>query len=115
MATCEENKLSYVTDETNFQPELTLRNALRQWLANDGKQSEVNIPNILTKDSSHINVILQSDKHLLNVSILRNKLAALDIDIDPSGGVGQIRSAVNALTLQADDIDHEGLFQYRLL
>ncbi|KAJ4469088.1 PP-loop family-domain-containing protein [Lentinula edodes] len=88
LATCEENKLSYVTDETNFQPELTLRNALRQWLANDGKQSE-------------------SNKHLLNVSILRNKLAALDIDIDPSGGVGQIRSAVNALTLQADDIDHE--------
>ncbi|KAJ3815422.1 PP-loop family-domain-containing protein [Lentinula aff. lateritia] len=88
LATCEENKLSYVTDETNFQPELTLRNALRQWLANDGKQSE-------------------SDEHLLNISILRKKLAALDIDIDPSGGVGQIRSAVNALSLQADDIDHE--------
>ncbi|KAJ3733969.1 hypothetical protein DFJ43DRAFT_174587 [Lentinula guzmanii] len=88
LATCEENRLSYVNDETNFQPELTLRNALRHWLANDGKQNE-------------------SDEHLLNVSILRKKLAAFDIDIDLSGGVGQIRSAVNALALQADDIDHE--------
>ncbi|KAJ4475723.1 PP-loop family-domain-containing protein [Lentinula aciculospora] len=88
LATCEENKLSYFNDKTNFQPELTLRNALRQWLANDGKQNEFN-------------------KHLLDVSILQKKLAALDIDIDPSGGVRQIHSAVNALALQADDIDHE--------
>ncbi|KAJ3841102.1 PP-loop family-domain-containing protein, partial [Lentinula raphanica] len=88
LATCEENKLPFVQDVTNFQPELTLRNALRQWLANDGKQSK-------------------SDEHLLNVSILREKLTRLGIGIDPSGGKSQIRSAVNALALQADDIDHK--------
>jgi tRNA(Ile)-lysidine synthetase-like protein len=29
LATCKENKLSYVKDPTNFQPEITLRNAIR--------------------------------------------------------------------------------------
>ncbi|KAJ3756913.1 PP-loop family-domain-containing protein [Lentinula raphanica] len=49
----------------------------------------------------------KSDEHLLNVSILREKLTRLGIGIDPSGGRSQIRSAVNALALQADDIDHK--------
>jgi len=33
LATCEEHGLDYVTDETNFQPEITLRNAVRHALA----------------------------------------------------------------------------------
>ena len=36
LATCYENGLEYVEDPTNFQPELTLRNALRYMLANGG-------------------------------------------------------------------------------
>ena len=32
-ATCEANGLDYVHDPTNFQPELTLRNALRTVIA----------------------------------------------------------------------------------
>ena len=33
LATCEEHGLDYVTDETNFQPEITLRNTVRHALA----------------------------------------------------------------------------------
>lgn len=43
LATCEEHGLDYVTDETNFQPEITLRNALRDALAT-GNTSDVSIP-----------------------------------------------------------------------
>jgi tRNA(Ile)-lysidine synthase len=32
LATCEANGLDYVTDKTNFQPDLTSRNAYRQQL-----------------------------------------------------------------------------------
>lgn len=35
MATCEENGLEYVTDKTNFQPEITLRNAIRHMLVEE--------------------------------------------------------------------------------
>ena len=35
LATCREHGLEYVTDETNFQPEVTLRNAVRGALARD--------------------------------------------------------------------------------
>lgn len=43
LATCEEHGLDYVTDETNFQPEITLRNALRDALAT-GNTSDVSVP-----------------------------------------------------------------------
>jgi len=33
LATCEENDLEYVIDKTNFQPALTLRNAIRHKLS----------------------------------------------------------------------------------
>jgi len=32
LATCAENGLEYVTDPTNFQPDVTIRNAIRQML-----------------------------------------------------------------------------------
>ena len=42
LATCEAHGLDYVTDETNFQPEITLRNAVRHALAAGGT-SEVSV------------------------------------------------------------------------
>lgn len=38
LATCNENALEYVTDPTNFQPEVTIRNAIRQSLAQQSPQ-----------------------------------------------------------------------------
>jgi tRNA(Ile)-lysidine synthase len=42
LATCEEHGLEYVIDETNFQPEVTLRNAVRYSLAG-GKLTDVGV------------------------------------------------------------------------
>lgn len=42
LVTCEEHGLDYVTDETNFQPEITLRNAVRDALA-AGDTSDVSV------------------------------------------------------------------------
>ena len=42
LATCEAHGLDYVTDETNFQPEITLRNAVRHALT-AGSASEVGV------------------------------------------------------------------------
>lgn len=36
LATCDEHGLNYVIDKTNFQPEVTLRNAVRHALAVGG-------------------------------------------------------------------------------
>lgn len=38
LATCEANKLDYVNDPTNFQPKLTLRNAIRHCLDSEEKK-----------------------------------------------------------------------------
>jgi len=40
LATCEEHKLDYIQDATNFQPELTLRNAIRHYLNRERSLSE---------------------------------------------------------------------------
>ncbi|KDQ61140.1 hypothetical protein JAAARDRAFT_67527 [Jaapia argillacea MUCL 33604] len=39
LATCEANGLQYVNDPTNFQPEITLRNAIRQFLTSEYAES----------------------------------------------------------------------------
>ncbi|EAU88767.2 tRNA(Ile)-lysidine synthetase [Coprinopsis cinerea okayama7 len=41
LATCEANGLEYVTDKTNFQPDITIRNAIRHTLENNGDTSAV--------------------------------------------------------------------------
>jgi tRNA(Ile)-lysidine synthase len=40
LATCNENKLSYVKDPTNFQPEITLRNAIRYKIGENSTSRE---------------------------------------------------------------------------
>ncbi|TFK54674.1 hypothetical protein OE88DRAFT_1623776 [Heliocybe sulcata] len=40
LATCEENDLDYVTDQTNFQPETTIRNAIRHRLSQTSEQGD---------------------------------------------------------------------------
>jgi len=42
LETCEENGLDYVTDSTNFQPDITLRNALRAIISKNDKSVSKN-------------------------------------------------------------------------
>jgi tRNA(Ile)-lysidine synthase TilS/MesJ len=41
LATCEENNLEYIDDSTNFQPELTIRNAIRHLLSKNTLDPQV--------------------------------------------------------------------------
>lgn len=50
LATCEENGLEYVTDQTNFQPEATLRNAVRHVL----RHGKVRIITLMCASNSQV-------------------------------------------------------------
>ncbi|KAG7092935.1 hypothetical protein E1B28_009240 [Marasmius oreades] len=88
LATCEENQLEYVTDETNTMAHVTIRNAIRMWLKNKGEQSE---------DSARL------DRIERKVSHLKSDLVSLDL----SSGVEQLYGAVMALNAQAQDIESQ--------
>ncbi|KAJ7080343.1 hypothetical protein B0H15DRAFT_484482 [Mycena belliarum] len=93
LATCEENQLEYVTDHTNFQPELTLRNAIRYLLSKN------------TLDPEEISVELRPDI-ADSLSKIKEGIASLEsVDMDISNGTGNLRSAVMILSDQAEDID----------
>lgn len=106
-ATCDENNLEYTTDATNFQPAITLRNALRQVL--DGNpivrspmpllctclmfyQTE-SIPTDISDKLNDIGRALR-EYELLSVSL--------------ESGREQLRNAVSVLTEQTTDIDRKG-------
>ncbi|KAJ6531198.1 PP-loop family-domain-containing protein [Mycena capillaripes] len=92
-ATCAENKLEYVTDSTNFQPELTLRNAIRHLLSKH------------TLDPQSIGLDLPPDiaeglgKIQTGISSLQS------VDMNPAEGLEQLRTSVTVLTEQVEDID----------
>lgn len=46
LATCEANHLEYVVDKTNFQPEVTLRNAIRHVVSNGTVWSPIYVPQV---------------------------------------------------------------------
>ncbi|KAJ7172019.1 PP-loop family-domain-containing protein [Mycena filopes] len=95
LATCEINKLEYITDSTNFQPELTLRNALRALLAKgtvDPESIGLDLPPSMVEDLSNI----------------QTKIAALEtVEMDVSAGLDQLRGAVTVLTEQAEDVESQ--------
>ncbi|KAJ7137814.1 PP-loop family-domain-containing protein [Mycena epipterygia] len=93
LVTCDENKLEYVTDITNFQPQLTLRNAIRHLLAKG------------TLDPQAIDSYLPPDitQKLDNI---KYGMASLEsVDMDPSEGLDNLRAAVTVLSEQVEDID----------
>ncbi|KAJ6531608.1 PP-loop family-domain-containing protein [Mycena vulgaris] len=93
LATCEEHNIEYVTDHTNFQPELTLRNAIRYMLSKntfDAKSLGLNLP-------FHIADGLEK---------IRTDISGLEsVDMDLSDGIENLRSAVTVLSEQLEDID----------
>ncbi|KAJ7633062.1 PP-loop family-domain-containing protein [Roridomyces roridus] len=93
LATCEEHKLEYVTDSTNFQPELTLRNAIRDMLAKD------------SLDPTCIGKRLPQDIWDSLQQIQKGLSSLESVSVDPRGGFDQLRSAVTVLSEQVEDID----------
>ncbi|KAK2466731.1 hypothetical protein APHAL10511_000989 [Amanita phalloides] len=98
LATCEENQLEYVTDESNFQPHLTLRNAIRKMLSSGRNLDDIEsvcpepLPPTIKEQLSHIDSAISSVESL---------------SVDLTSGVERLRSAVKQLTTQVEDIDAE--------
>ncbi|KAJ7685620.1 PP-loop family-domain-containing protein [Mycena polygramma] len=93
LATCDENNLEYIMDSSNFQPELTLRNAIRHLLSKN------------TLDPQAIG--LELPPHIAeSLSTVHQGIASLEsVEMDPSAGLDQLRSAVTVLSEQVEDID----------
>ncbi|KAK7038133.1 ATP-bind-3 domain-containing protein [Favolaschia claudopus] len=94
LATCEENNLPFIQDSTNFQPELTLRNAIRHLLSKN------------TLDPQSVGLELPA--HISEgLTQLQKNLTSIDsVDLDPSEGSEQLLSSVNELTEQVEDIEN---------
>ncbi|KAF9014036.1 PP-loop family-domain-containing protein [Cyathus striatus] len=91
LTTCDENSLKYVTDKTNFQPEITLRNAIRHRLQNG--QSWDSGSTLLPKNiATDMKAIADAAKH---------------INIDLNAGPEHLYDSVKALTDQVNEIDHK--------
>ncbi|RDB21082.1 tRNA(Ile)-lysidine synthase [Hypsizygus marmoreus] len=97
LATCEANNLEYVTDKTNFQPHITLRNALRHRIQgiNTGLDSQAGEEPVPTDIAEKLASIEKAVSSLKSVSV------TLD------SGADQLRSAVSVLTSNVEDIDSE--------
>ncbi|KAJ7481146.1 PP-loop family-domain-containing protein [Mycena galericulata] len=93
LVTCDENNLEYITDSTNFQPELTLRNAIRYMLSKntlDPKSIEAKLPPDISETLDRI----------------QHGIAALEsVDMDVTSGVEHLRAAVTVLSEQVEDMD----------
>ncbi|KII89083.1 hypothetical protein PLICRDRAFT_40724 [Plicaturopsis crispa FD-325 SS-3] len=97
LATCDEHRLEYVTDQTNFQPELTLRNAVRHMLS--GKDlsrngNEPPLPNTLPDEiAEQLRGIRKATQDVLH--------------LDVSGGREKLRNAVGNLSNGVEEIEDE--------
>ncbi|KAG6854688.1 hypothetical protein C0991_002399 [Blastosporella zonata] len=94
LATCEANNVEYVTDPTNFEPSITLRNAIRHEIKTS-KQPKPEAPlSMLPRDIVDRLMILETTaKSLPNVSM------SLDSSID------ELRNSVAVLHRRMQDLD----------
>ncbi|KAH7914005.1 PP-loop family-domain-containing protein [Hygrophoropsis aurantiaca] len=102
LATCDANGLEYVNDPSNFQPEITLRNAIRHMLDGEGSSD---LADKLYRHRKPNNGALPPD--ILN-SLEKIKAAAAQLQstvMDISGGREQLRGAVKVLSSRVEDID----------
>ncbi|PFH54140.1 hypothetical protein AMATHDRAFT_135540 [Amanita thiersii Skay4041] len=92
LATCHANGLKYATDTSNFQPHITIRNAIRALLrSEDGTLKEPLSLNI-QEQLSTINKAISSFK---------------SISVDLSSGAEQLQGAIKVLTSRLGDVDGE--------
>ncbi|KAL0946570.1 hypothetical protein HGRIS_012773 [Hohenbuehelia grisea] len=98
LATCEAHGLDYVTDQTNFQPELTLRNSIRHLLKNPSPSSE-DLQDLAKKMPPHIAEGLRA---------LQTRSSAIkSVSMDISEGSELLRASVEVLSRQVDDTDQQ--------
>lgn len=108
LATCEANELEYVTDKTNFQPDVTLRNAIRHVIVKGGKVRHPYQPPL-----RYANPIVQTDE-LANPGLkqqlvaINDRISGLGLGATVSSGQENLRRTISAISSTADQIDAQG-------
>lgn len=91
LATCEQNNLEYITDPTNFQPHITIRNAIRRLI--DG-----------TPDVDHLNL---PPDIIEKVESINKSLSSVPTSLDLTSGLESLRGAVKFFHSQLEDVDSQ--------
>ena len=94
LATCEANKLEYVNDPTNFQPQFTIRNAIRHCL--DSEKPDPTFAGYPPEIAVQLNQI--------------NKGASKypELNISLNAGRERLREAVKTVAKELEDVDAQG-------
>jgi tRNA(Ile)-lysidine synthase TilS/MesJ len=131
LATCDLHKIRYVVDRTNFQPDLTLRNAIRHMIANNEKKRDPAVPVPVVRLSPFVLIIeSESDVDFFIITmkeprplppvmahkIMQIKAASEDlkipIPIDWMASRENLRAAVHASSRNLSDIEGRGDFTF---
>ena len=104
LATCEEHGLEYVTDETNFQPEVTLRNAVRHALAT-GKLTDVSISPSPYRSRTDKGQYIAHDRTIRKIVTNAERLG---VPLALSDGTESLRTLAGAYASKIEGIETEG-------
>lgn len=104
LATCEEHGLEYVTDKTNFQPEVTFRNAVRHALAK-GKIADVSVFIITIPRNTDRLKNIRHDETLQKVAANAKRLGVPLMGLD---GIESLRSLAGVYATEVEMIETEG-------
>ncbi|KAF9227747.1 hypothetical protein BS17DRAFT_694552 [Gyrodon lividus] len=99
LATCEANGLHYIDDPTNFQPELTLRNAVRHMINNGRFSSPIHAGEASLPPGSPVS--LEKITHAF--SFLQSTVTEAEV----SGVEERLRCAIKKLAVTTEDIDNQ--------
>jgi tRNA(Ile)-lysidine synthase len=111
LATCDENYLPFVTDPTNFQPHITLRNAVRQMLEQTASSVYFNVCFAANASMKFISKFIFQERRLpINIQedLKRIQNESDKFSLDLSAGREQLRVSVKDLGTRLDDIDSKG-------
>ncbi|KAI0063391.1 hypothetical protein BV25DRAFT_1824493 [Artomyces pyxidatus] len=107
LATCEENKLEYVEDKTNFQPELTLRNAIRHMLAQQADTTQAPAVKRIRPPPPTDGGMAGSLKAMVTRSENDNSLVPFDV----TGSRQELQGAALAASENLGDVESKGELQ----
>ncbi|KAF8163515.1 PP-loop family-domain-containing protein [Crassisporium funariophilum] len=94
LATCEANKLEYVNDPTNFQPQFTIRNAIRDVISKD-----------TVKDVTFADYPPHIAKDLMETNTAAANLPTLDFSL--TSGLEKLREVTQTLNSELTAIDEQ--------
>ncbi|KAI0317577.1 hypothetical protein OF83DRAFT_1243578 [Amylostereum chailletii] len=103
LATCEEHKLNYVNDPTNFQPDLTPRNAIRHALSQmRGSATNSDGQAIVSSLQPPPNAISQQ-MHALRTT--NNDVSRAPVPFDVTGDIEDLRQSVQEFHERVGDVE----------